>query len=86
MQCDEGIIFYHVVKEGQGTRGRVNLISLLDLGEGDTAAVPGISGRDQKPIVQNSQSELAPLDIFAHRGMEVAPLAETLCYEFEVSC
>ena len=27
-----------------------------------------------------------PLDIFAHRGMEVAPLAETLCYEFEVSC
>ena len=29
MQCDEGIIFYHDVKEGQGTGGRVSLISLF---------------------------------------------------------
>ena len=58
------------------------------MGEGDTAAVRGISGRDQKPIVQSSHTELAPkgsfpVDIFAHRGMEVAPLAETLCYELK---
>ena len=28
MQCDEDIIFYHIVKQGQGTEGRVSLISL----------------------------------------------------------
>ena len=28
--------------------------------EGDTAAVRGINGKDQKPIVQSSQRELAP--------------------------
>ena len=81
-------------KKGRAQEGELAwslFFSLWDLGEGDTAAVRGINGRDQKPIVQSSQRELAPkgsfpLDIFAHRGMEVAPLAETLCYEFEVSC
>ena len=63
MQCDEDMIFYHIVKQGQGTEGRVSLISLSllwDLHEGDTAAVRGINGKDQKPIVQSSQRELAP--------------------------
>ena len=63
MQCDEDIKFYHIVKEGQGTEGRVSLISLSllwDLQEGDSAAVRGINGKDQKPIVKSSQRELAP--------------------------
>ena len=64
MHCDEDIIFYHIVKQGQGTEGRVSLISLSPScgiwGDvGDTAAVRGINGGDQKPIVQSSQRELA---------------------------
>ena len=63
MRCDEDIIFYKIVKQGQGTEGRVSLISLsppLGFAGGDTAAVRGINGKDQKPIVQSSQRELAP--------------------------
>ena len=83
MRCDEDIIFYHIVKQGQGTEGRVSLISLSllwDLQEGDSAAVRGINGKDQKPIVQSSQRELAPKGFISPQKLLQISLERALEY------